>query len=192
MANVDRPGGFKPVGHLITGSYNGQSNEYRVASDYGTALGVGDVVKLSGTADATAAIPTVERAAGGEGYIGVIVGIKVDPAVAATIHPGYLPANTGGTVLVCDDPFVIYEVQEDSDSENIVITEVGEFVDHIVTAGVDTTTGRSNTELDSSNAATGDGWRLWRLVQRPDNALGTSGKWLVIANEHVILTNTGV
>lgn len=192
MANVDRPGGFVPVGHVITGSYNGQSREYKVASSYGTALGVGDPVKYSGTGDSVTGLPTVERAAAGDKMVGVIVGFKVDPAVAATIHPGYLPASTGGTVLVCDDPWVIYEVQEDSDSGNIAITAIGEFADHVVTAGVSTTTGRSNVELDSSDAGTGDGWRILGLVQRPDNAVGTNAKWLVLMNEHVWRDGTGV
>lgn len=191
MANVDRSGGFKPVGHVITGSYNGQSREYKVAAAYGTALGVGMPVKYSGTGDSVTGLPTVELAGAGDSMVGVIVGFKVDPAVPETIHPGYLPASTGGTVLVSDDPFVIYEVQEDSDGAAMAITAIGEFADH--TAGtVSTTTGLVSTELDSSNAGTGDGWRILGLVQRPDNAVGDHAKWLVLMNEHVFRTGTGV
>ena len=183
MANVDRPGGFVPVGHLHTGNYNGQAREYRVAASYATALFKGDPVKLTGTSDTTDGVATVEQAAAGDRMVGVIVGIKVDRAVAATEHPGYLPASTGGTVYVVDDPYVIYEVQADDDAANPAATDVGNTADHLMTAG-STTTGRSNAELDSSDIGTGAGWQIIGFSRRQDNEIGASAKLLVKINEH--------
>ncbi len=180
MSNVDRPGGFVPVGHLQTGNYNGQAREYRVAASYATNLFVGDPVKLTGTADATDGVATVEQAAAGDRMVGVIVGLEVDRAVAATEHPGYLPASTGGTVWVCDDPYVIYEVQEDG---NMGVVGVGNTADHLMTAG-STTTGRSNAEIDSSDVGTGAGWQVLGFSRRKDNEVGANAKVLVKINEH--------
>jgi len=180
LSNVDRPGGFVPVGHLQTGSYNGQAREYRVASAYGTALMVGDPVKLTGTADATDGVATVEQAAAGDTMVGVITGIKVDRATAATEHPGYIPASTGGTVWVVDDPYVIFEAQEDGTS---AVTVVGNTFDHLMTAG-DTTTGRSNAEIDSSDIGTGAGWVILGYSRRNDNEIGLNAKMLVMIAEH--------
>lgn len=180
MANVDRPGGFRPVGHLITGGYNGQSRAYDVAAGNGTTMMVGDPVKLSGTANATTGVAGVAQAAAGDRIVGVIVGIVVDPAVEETIHPGYLPASTAGTVLVCDDPFVIYEVQEDGTG---AVTGVGNTADHLMTAG-STTTGRSNAEIDTSDIGTGAGWHILGYSQRADNEIGANAKYLVKINEH--------
>jgi len=180
LSNVDRPGGFVPVGHLQTGSYNGQAREYRVASTYGTALMVGDPVKLTGTADATDGVATVEQAAAADIKVGVIVGIKVDRAVPATEYPGYIPASTGGTVYVCDDPYVIFEAQEDGTS---AVTVVGQTFDHLMTAG-DTDTGRSNAEIDTSDIGVGAGWVILGYSRRNDNEIGEHAKMLVMINEH--------
>ena len=180
MANVDRPGGFVPVGHLITGQYNGQAREYRVASSYATNLFIGDPVKLTGTADATDGVATVEQAAAGDRMVGVIVGFKVERGVASLEDTGYLAASTGGTVFVCDDPFVIYEAQEDGTS---AVTVVGNNFDHLMTAG-DTTTGRSNAEIDTSDIGTGAGWQILGFSRRNDNEIGANAKMLVKINEH--------
>lgn len=47
MANVSRVNGFTPVQHLDGSPYNGQFRTYSVPASDGTALGVGDVVKLA-------------------------------------------------------------------------------------------------------------------------------------------------
>ena len=51
MANVSRPNGFRPVRSLADG-WDGMIETYAVLAADATALFVGDVVKLSGAADA--------------------------------------------------------------------------------------------------------------------------------------------
>jgi len=183
MANVDKVNGFKPVGHLVTGSYNGQSRAYSVASDYAVDLFVGDPVKLSGTAS-TAGLPEVELAeVNATTIVGIIVGFDVLAPSGASEHPGYHPASTAGVIQVCDDPLVIYEVQEDGVGGAMGLVAVGETCNH-VTAGGNTTTGASGHELDSSDVGTGLSFHILGFSQRVDNEpANVNAKVLVKINE---------
>lgn len=183
MANIDAAFGLYPVGHLLNGQYDGRANKYYVPSSNATTLMVGDPVKSTGTGNTTTGLASVARAAAGDTMRGVIVGIVVDAAVAATKHPGYLPASTEGYVHVCDDPYVIFEVQEDSDATTLDATDIGATGDLVIGAG-STTTGRSGVELDSSNVGTGGGVKILGLAQREGNELGANAVWQVVINEH--------
>lgn len=189
MANVDRPSGFLPVGNVTGAPYNASIQEYSVASSYGTALFVGDPVKSSGTAD-TDGVPGVEQAAAGDTMIGVIVGIRVEAPEGAKEHPGYMPASTGGIVMVQTDPNTIYEVQA---SGTTAAAAAGNTGDHLMTAG-STTTGASAAELDSSSVGTGAGWKILGFSQRPDNEpANANSKLRVKINEHEFVgAGTGV
>ena len=180
MANVDRVNGFRPVGHLVTGSYNGQSRAYSVAADYATALFVGDPVKLSGTANADG-IAEVELAeVNATAIVGIIVGFDVLAPSGVSEHPGYHPASTAGIIQVCDDPLTIFEVQEDG---NMGIVGVGETANH-VNAGGNTTTGASGAEIDSSDVGTGLSFHILGFSQRVDNQpANANAKVLVKINE---------
>jgi hypothetical protein len=157
---------------------------YHVKSDYATAVFVGDAVSLTGAAD-TNGVGDVDICAAGEVITGVVVGIKIDPAVAATIHPGYIPASTGGYVYVSDDPNALFEVQEDSVGGAAGVVAVGNVFNHTVATAGDTTTGLSGHELDSSDVGTGTGWVIVEAVQRVDNEpANTSAKFIVKPNEH--------
>lgn len=179
MANVDRPFGFKPVRYLSGKAYTGAVKRYK--KEASTIIAVGDPVVLTGSAEAVTGIALVDRAAAGAGTItGVVVAIDVNRDDLSKKH---LAAADSGYVLVADDPELVFEIQEDSDTSNIAITDVGEFCD-IVVADANTTLGLSVVELDSSNAGTGDQVRILGLVQREDNELGANAKWEVVINEH--------
>ncbi len=120
MANTSKIRGFIPVKHVNGSPYNGQSNIYYVPSSDGTALFVGDPVKLAADANAQG-IQQVTKATAGAAVLGVVVGVintKFDP-VAGSMSSGsvsldtpvYRPASTGQYVLVCDSPDVVYEVE---------------------------------------------------------------------------------
>ena len=94
--------------------------------------------------------------------------------------------------LVVDDPFVIYEIQEDSAGNSITAAMVGMSTDIVVGTG-STTTGKSAMELDSSDTATPAGQcKILRLVNREDNELGNYAKWEVTIIEHEMLSSTDV
>lgn len=189
MANVDRVNGFTPVSNTVTGSYNGQSREYYVVGGVG-ALFVGDAVKSSGLANADG-VPGVLQAAAGDNMIGVIVGFKVDRENTTTEYPGYSASADTNIIYVCDDPNVIYEVQEDAVGGALALASVGLTCDHIVAAG-STTTGASGMELNTSDAGTGAGWKILGFSRKVGNEPAVANaKVLVRINEHE-LTGAGV
>lgn len=186
MANADRPRGLVPVGTLDGSPYCSNNKTFPVDSSNGTAIFVGDIIMAETDGNVAPA------SAGNTQIIGVCTGIKVDRAVAATEHPGYLPASTAGNVRVETGPNVIYQIQEDSDTSTLAATDRWANANHIAGAG-STTTGVSAHELDSDTSTSGAaGLRILQLVQRADNAIGANADWLVVINEHAFKTTSGV
>ena len=188
MANEDRPSGFKPSRYLSGAPWNGKAHMYSIAAAYGTAIFVGDPVKSGGSADSTGKYATVEQVAAGDIIRGVVVAIGSQPYIAVdldNLHRAYSLASTAGYALVVDDPDVIFEIQEDSDANNIDADMVGLNIDLIIGSG-NTSSGLSGVELDSSTSGAGSDvqCRLLGLVDREDNALGAHAKWEVLINEH--------
>jgi len=195
MANSDIPSGFKPVKHLLGVPWSGKANVYYIPSTDAVAMFVGDAVKSAGSADVTGKYPTVAQAAATDLIRGVIIGFGTDPS--CLINPDNLvmnhrAASTAMYCLVVDDPFVIFEVQEDSVGNDIGVAMVGLSTDIAVGAG-NTVTGKSAMELDSSDTATALGQcKILRIVDRVDNAIGTHCKWEVLFVEHEMLVATDV
>lgn len=188
MANTDRPSGFKPVKHLSGAPWNGKANIYYLKSSYATAVFIGDAVTLAGSADSTGMYPSIEQAAAGDtDIVGVVIGFGTNPSLMAdpdTLTRKYRAASEEMYALVVDDPFVIFEIQEDSVGNSIDADMVGLATDITVGSG-STTTGLSGMELDSSDTATAAGQcRILRAVNRPDNVLGSHCKWEVLIAEH--------
>lgn len=181
-------GGFRPVGTLGGAPWTSQTKAYDVDAANATAIFIGDVIKLE--ADGNVA-PAAEGDLPGQA-IAVVVGVKVDRAVAATEHPGYLPATTAGTVYgvsVLED--VVFEVEEDGTGGTMALaTSRSKNVDYDNVAG-STTTGKSGFVLDSSTVATTAALncQLQDLADFIGNAAGTASGttgatvWLVTFNE---------
>jgi len=195
MSNLDRPAGLKPIKNLNGSPWSGKANVYYIPVGNATNLFVGDAVQSTGTADETGKYPGVEQADLNESIRGVIIGFGDNPNVM--VHPdtpnrSYCPDSTEMYCWVVDDPFVIFEVQEDSDGGALAVTAVGTTVDLVLTAG-STTTGKSGMKLDSSDTGTDDQHcRLLRVVDREDNALGTNCKWEVLISLHELLATADV
>lgn len=205
MANTSKIRGFIPVKHVNGSPYNGQSNIYYVPSSDGTALFVGDPVKLAADANAQG-IQQVTKATAGAAVLGVVVGVintKFDP-VAGSMSGGsvsldtpvYRPASTGQYVLVCDSPDVVYEVEAVTGanaSYSFAVADVGLNADLSTVAG-STTTGTSAAALNMAGAAATATlqWKILGVVQRPDNEItGASTKVLVKINNAQLSAGTG-
>lgn len=205
MANTSKIRGFQPVKHVNGSPYTGQANIYYVPSSDGTALFVGDPVKLAADANAQG-IQQVTKATAGAAVLGVIVGVintKFDPVAGsmsagsvALDTPVYRPASTGQYVLVCDSPDVIYEVEAVTGSNasySFAVADVGQNADLSTVAG-STTTGTSAAALDmATKAATATlQWKILGVVQRPDNEItGAATKVLVKINNAQLSAGTG-
>lgn len=199
MANSNAPRGFVPVQYIYGASYTGKVNMYLCPSTDGTAVFVGDMVKSGGTAGAAGVmvngqdvegLSTIAVCAAGDTMRGVVVGFL---PLQSDLTVKHRAASTNRIALVADDPNLIFEVQEDSVGNNIAATQVGNNFDLAYTAG-SATTGLSGAMLDSSDSSgtSTAGFRLLGLSKRPDNAIGTYGKWLVMINEHELKSTTGV
>ena len=195
MANIDKPSGLKPDRYLNGSPWNGKARMYYCRSDYAVALFIGDTVKSGGSADALGKYATVEQAAATNVIRGVVIGFSDQPHVAFdadNLYRKYKPASTAMYCLVVDDPDVIFEIQEDNADNDIDADMVGLNTDLVSTAG-DTASGISKFELDSSGTGTGTAQlRIFGLVDREDNAMGTYAKWEVLINEHELKSVTGV
>lgn len=194
MANVDKPNGFRPYRYLNGAPYNGAFTKYVVPAADGTALFVGDLVKISGTGDTATGLRTVVQAAAGDACIGVVVGFEVDPASLNV--PIYRAASTRRIVYVADDPNLLFEAQEDGVTDPLEMVDAGLNVNFVVAAG-STTTGASGMEIDSDteNTTATLPLRLIEAVQRADNELVTAGqewtRWVVKINNHQLGSSTG-
>lgn len=195
MPNTDSPFGFKPVRYRSGAPYNGACNRYYIASGEAYNLFIGDPVALSGTGDAFGVPGIVRATAGagssaGDGPVGVVVGFE--NLTSDNLSRSYRPSGTAGYVLVADDPNLEYEIQEDSDTATLAVTDIGLNANFIIGTG-NTYTGTSAVELDSNTAAvtaTLD-MRILGLIERPNNEIGTNAKWRVALNNHPWLSLEG-
>jgi len=177
MANVDAPRGARPV-NKDGSPYNGSLRKMQVDASNATAIFRGDFVvqEADGNiAPATAGATNV--------IVGVAVGPVVDRSVAATEHPGYIPATTAGYVLVAPAESCYFAIQEDSVVSTLAATDRGARIDFIAGAG-STTTGISAHELDSSSVGQNATYQLSliNIVEKEDNTYGTNAEWIVKVN----------
>ena len=180
MANVDAPRGFTPVKYRSGRAYTGAARRYYKDATAGI-IGVGDpVIRVTNSSDPEGG-PEIVRATTGAAITGVVVGI--DP-VRSNLNQLHLAAADVGYVFVADDPDLLFEVQDVSGGTALAVTNIGEHIDSVTAINANTTTGRSNYEIDNAALATDNTWRLEELVNRPDNVVGEHAKWLVSANLH--------
>lgn len=183
MANADTPFGLRAVQHRNGAPYNGAARTYAVAAGDGTALMIGDLVKLAGTAQTIkgAIYPDVTRAATGDIFTGVVVGVVPDTQDSLR----YRAASTQRLVLVADDPDLLFEIQEVSGGTALTANDSGLNANIVVAAG-STVTAMSGTELNNATEATTATLDLHIVgpVNREDNAIGEHCKWLVTINRH--------
>lgn len=177
MANVDRPRGARPV-NKDGSAYNGSLRKMQVDASNATAIFRGDFVVQEADGNITPATAGATNT-----IVGVVVAPVVNRAVAATEHPGYLPASTAGYVLVAPADACYFAIQEDSVGSTLAATERGARINFIAGTG-STTTGQSAHELDSSTVGQDATYQLSLIdvVDAPDNAVGANAEWIVKVN----------
>jgi hypothetical protein len=199
MANPNTPYGLRPYAYMSGAPYNGAVRTYYVPVGNATALYFGDpLVLISNSSDGNG-IPAVEIATAGEGATNYVIGCfqgRSNNAGQATItvtqdqHP-YLPAATAGYIYVCDDPFLLYAIQEDSVGGAMASGASGGNASLVAGAG-STFDSQSGWLLDSSTLSHAGGGtdpdqqlRIIQLLQQQDNAVGNFAKWLVKINDGI-------
>lgn len=188
MANVDRPNGFRPVGHLSGGAFTGRVRKYYSINDN---LFLGDLVEkeATGTASGSGGYAGVDRMDTGTSdiLVGCVVGWEINPDSLNAMHHA---ASATLAVYINDDPMTIYEGQCDG---TIAVTGIGLNADVTIGAG-STTTGASGMEIAASGAATtiATPLKIMGLVEREDNDVSSANaNWLVMLNLHAYKNEGG-
>ena len=193
MANANVARGLIPYRHFDGSVWNGSVNLYFIPSSYGTALYVGDPVDVISSSNDANGIPAVQLATVGSPMLGCVVGIAPggDPQIAVTRdQPIYHAASTAQYILVCDDPTVLYMIQDDASSQATAPKLWAGKNANLVSGSGSTVTGYSGWQLAASTVATTNTLdvKIMRPLQQADNAIGASAntnmnaKWLVKLN----------
>lgn len=175
--------GLKPVRHLVGGVIR-PSEAFSIASGYGTALAVGDLVAKSGLG--TNVIIAVNGVVGVKA-IGVFAGCKYSDTLGNILYRTIWPAGqvTNGAAdavaLVYDDPNIVYRVRA---SAGLAATDVGQFAGYTVGAP-NTSLGISQGKLDSADiTGTLDNLKIINLLQVVGNSFGTNAEAEVLLSFH--------
>lgn len=195
MANTDRPSGLRPVRYRNGTPWNGKTRPYYVSTTPTTGIFIGDPVDIAGDsntaeitviggkfAPGTLSRVTLATAGDGNRITGVVTGVR--PATRdSTI---YREGSTARVVDVCDDPNVVFEIQDDA-SGTLATTDVGLNANLVAGAG-STYTGLSGWELDGTtpSADASNQLLIERLANIEEDNVAADGnaKWEVIINLH--------
>lgn len=182
MANY---GGFSPKRMLSGGYYSGGVNLYAIPAGDGTATFIGDLVVQPGTGTGEvfndAQVLDVVQAPTGGVIVGAVVGFHADTRDSSM----YRLASTLRGVYVCDDPNVLFEVPEVDTGTALAINDLGLNADFVVGTG-NTTSGLSAMQVNNATEAGTNtlDLKLIGFENRPDNAVGSTARWLVRINRH--------
>ena len=183
MANADTPMGLRPVRYVGGAPYNGAARLYSTATGDGTAFGIGDLVKITGAGQMINGnvYQDVAKAASGDVFTGVCVGCFPDTRDSTLYRAG----ATQRLVWVADDPNLLFMAQEGSSGTAFTANDIG-LNCNVSVAAVNTTTGISASLLDNASEANTNtlDLKIVDFVNRPDNEIGYSAKWLVRINRH--------
>tara|TARA_R100000742_G_C4252690_1_gene70845 strand:+ start:218 stop:850 length:633 start_codon:yes stop_codon:yes gene_type:complete len=155
---IDAPYGLVPVGLIGGRSYSGATRQMRIASNYGTAIGKGDLVKRvsDGTIDRDASTTAI----GATGTLGIFMGCQyTDPNTSQLTfnnqYPGSIVASDIDAFIV-DDPDVVMKAVVCSSGTTVATvarTVIGNNV-AIISNTLNTTNGRGKLAVSSSPATT--------------------------------------
>lgn len=194
------PFGMRPIRHLNGNPWNGATRKYLCEDGYGTAMFLGDAVKLTGTApsdDPSGIYPAVQRVTVGDAQVplGVVVSFdKID--VFGNVHDEvYRVASTSRYANVVVDPDVVFIIRDDGEAlltgdectENAVLIDTG---------SGSTVTGWSNMELDTNSTAPSADASNQLLIlgvwPEENNVLAIHCIWEVLFSIHAYRVQTGI
>ena len=193
MANVNKPFGMRLVGTLSGAPVSGQIKKFYTA--HASAIYVGDIVKLSGTAGHVGAddayYPAVEICATSAAAVGVVVGfepIATDLSIRYHVATSAVPKY----VLVSVDPMALYEIQ--GDDGVWAVTDVGQSADIVAGGTGNNTTGVSYAVADLTSGQADDSLIIVGISPVVGNELGAYCRLLVKLNLNQYASNgvTGV
>lgn len=191
MSNVSRPSGFRPVKHLNGSAWNGSTEQFVHTAADATSLQVGDLVMLTGAADAQGVAGVTKITNGSTSVaIGAVVGILPDYTNLNSPSQA-VAASTLRYLNVAVDNTIVYEAQ--ASGTYVVITDAGLNAGVVLTAG-SATTGVSAMQIDMTTKATTSTLpvKILGLAQRPDQDFSDTSNLKVYCTLNNGAFNTGV
>ena len=188
MANQDAAFGFRPTRSLVGGQI--RTEEYAIANNYNTAIYTGQVVEAVAAGGIEAAAAEDTQVAGVFGGV-----FYSDPTTNKPTWSAYYPASTAAADLkasVYADPEIVYEAQHSGTGTAAMNNSAMDF------AGVSgsTITGQSTSELDTSEAATDNGFKQIAISNDPDNqdtsSANANAYCVFNVGEHVFKVDTAL
>lgn len=186
MANTSRKG-FWPLRHINGSPWNGAVNKYVVLTGHGTAIGVGDLVKLGTQGGAT--YPQYHSvahfgSATSDVVLGVVVGFGPDASNSRFVPQinRFAAAATGERIVyVMDDPDVLLV------GESTTAVPVASYgLDAPVAAATpDTATGLSTQVIGTPAALATSPLKIIGALDAPDNETNAANNKLIVKmNQH--------
>jgi hypothetical protein len=188
MANNNAPFGLRPVSTVSGQPFTGGARTYSVPAGDGTAIYLGDAVKLVGTSQIIngSSYADIAQAASGDVIVGVVVGVL--PATRDSLT--YRAASTQRLIMVADDPNLLFEIQQTNSGTPLNANDVGLNANLTVTAG-SAITGYSGSVISNASEATTNtlDLKIVGMVDRADNDIGSSVSSGTIASRFLVRIN---
>ncbi len=190
MANVNAPFGLRRSRNLTAANYS--VNEYLHDSGDSAALFIGDPVVTTGTSSAASvtSVPPGTPIVAASGTItttairGMVEGVR---PTLTNLSLQYCPASVNLGILVCDDPYVLVEVQSNG---TVVVGDVSGNIG--LTAGSGSTvTGLSAYVATQSALGSTNVLRIIRVLPVASNALGATAILECAINAHELKSTSG-
>lgn len=208
--NPNRPRGLVPQRYMNSSPWNGQANLYVHTAAAAVDAYIYDLTTFDGTNRSNGAaagfsdkyvngLPAVINVASDVTTAvqrGVIAGFVPEPdfnmSVTASLGLKYRKASTLRYTWVIDDPFVIFEVQEDGQSYTSgTANAINKTCGTVYTAG-STVTGVSKVQLKSSDVQTAAvrPMRILRYAKEVDNFNWVASDTVTYAKFEVVMSNS--
>ncbi len=191
MANPTAPFGLRPV-RSLTGLNAAQVNEYAHNSDDSTAIFIGDPVVTTGTAtsgnaginDGTPFVIASGTATTTPLLRGAVTGVR---PTLSNLTLQYGLASVVYALLVCDDPFALFDVMvTGTEAVADISGNIG-----ITAASGSTYTGQSAYAATESSLGSTNVLRIIRLAPIVNNVVGASAVIEVMINGHELKSTSG-
>jgi len=198
MANSRRFNGLVPIRHVDGSPWNGALEIYYHSTANASAIYKGALVEsgagLAASGDPLGIYQQIIPCADDSitAILGVAWSFGETPQLAARVSnlnaANYCPASTGMYIGVITDRSVVFEVS-DNGGTAITAVQIGQYISSTGNTDGNATTGRSCCAIDqgkiqATNAALLP-LRIVRLVNRPDNVIGTYAHWEVVIHQHI-------
>lgn len=164
MANINSPYGFVPLTPEMP------DGGFTIATGYGTALNIGDVVAFTGTG--TGMLAGIQQGTPGSDMLGVFSGCDYTDSNGQPQWAKSWPASTTATNIVArvwTNPLLEYRAQISGGTP--AVTDYANKIAYVNAAG---TNGISGAYLDGTGIGTGTDFQIRRGYESPLNSVGAN------------------